>query len=103
MRGAGVWAYGVVNLFHILSVATLFGSVLILDLKLLGAWRRVPLAALAHPTVRLAIVGFVGAALSGACMIATNAADYRGNPFLVIKFAAMALALANTLVVQLLP
>jgi hypothetical protein len=103
MRGAGVLAYGIVNLFHILSVATLFGSVLLLDLRLLGAWRRVPLAAIEQPTVRLAIIGFAGAALSGACMISTNATDYRGNPFLVIKFAAMAVALANTLLVQLLP
>ena len=103
MRGAGVWAYGVVNLVHILSVATLFGSVLVLDLKLLGAWRRVPLAALDQPTIPLAIAGFVGAVISGACMITTNATDYLGNPFLIIKFAAMALAVANTFVVQLLP
>ena len=45
MRSSGVWTYGVLNLVHILSVATLFGSVLVLDLRLLGAWRQVPLAA----------------------------------------------------------
>ena len=36
MRSAGVWSYGVANLIHILGVATLFGSVLVLDLRLLG-------------------------------------------------------------------
>ncbi len=103
MRSAGVWAYGVVNLVHILSVATLFGSVLVLDLRLLGAWRRVPLAALSQPTVPLAIGGFVGAVASGLCMVTTNATEYRGNPFVIVKFAALALAVANTIVVQCLP
>ncbi|MEO8467313.1 MAG: DUF6644 family protein [Gammaproteobacteria bacterium] len=103
MRGMGVWAYGIVNLLHILSVATLFGSVLVLDLKLLGAWRRAPLAALEQPTIPLAVVGFCCAALSGACLITTNATDYRGNPFLLIKFAAIALGLLNVAMVSLLP
>ena len=49
MRTAGVWSYGVVNLVHILGLSTLFGSVLVLDLRLLGAWRRVPLTALESP------------------------------------------------------
>ena len=103
MRGSGVWAYGVVNLVHILSVATLFGSVLVLDLRLLGAWRRVPLAALEQPTIPLAVVGFCCAALSGLCLLTTNATDYRGNPFLLIKFAAIALGLLNVAVVASLP
>ena len=103
MRGSGVWAYGVVNLVHILSVATLFGSVLVLDLRLLGAWRRVPLAALEQPTIPLAVVGFCCAALSGACLLTTNASDYRGNPFLLIKFVAIAAGLLNIAVVLSLP
>ncbi len=103
MRGSGVWAYGVVNLVHIMSVATLFGSVLLLDLKLLGAWRRVPLAALEQPTIPLAVAGFCCAALSGVCLLTTNATDYLGNPFVPIKFAAIALGLLNVAIVVSLP
>ena len=40
MRESGVWTYGVVNLFHILGVASLFGSIVILDFRLLGFWRK---------------------------------------------------------------
>jgi hypothetical protein len=36
MRESGVWTYGIVNLVHILGVCCLFGSVLILDLRLIG-------------------------------------------------------------------
>src|ERR1051326_7966926 len=62
MRESGVWTYGVVNLVHILAVATLFGSVLVIDLRLLGAWRNISLAAITTPTVPLAGTGFAVAA-----------------------------------------
>ena len=95
VRGAGVWSYAVINLMHLLGVATLFGSVLILDLKLMGLFPRAPLSALSVPTVRLAALGFAIAAASGVCLLATNASEYRGNPFLLIKFGAIFAALAN--------
>jgi hypothetical protein len=75
----------------------------LLDLKLLGAWRGLPLATLTRPTVPLAAIGFVLAALSGLCMISFNASEYRGNPFLLIKFPAIGLGLVNALVVSRLP
>jgi hypothetical protein len=103
MRGAGVWSYGVVNLIHILGVATLFGSILVLDLRLLGLWARVPLASIAAPAVPLAVVGFGVAVMSGACLLTTNASEYAGNPFLSIKFSAIALGLVNVAVLRALP
>ncbi len=84
MRNAGVWAYGIVNLTHILGVSSLFGAVLVLDLRLLGFWRSVPLAFIARPTVPIATIGFIVAATSGLCLISTNGSEYVGNPFLLI-------------------
>ena len=103
MRASGVWAYGVVNLVHILGIATLFGSVLALDLRLLGLWRGVPLTSLERPTLTLAACGFVVATASGLALISTNGSEYVGNPFLVIKFSAIGLGLTNVLVAQFLP
>ena len=40
MRHSGPWTYAIVNLAHILGVSSLFGSLVILDLRLLGAWIR---------------------------------------------------------------
>jgi hypothetical protein len=100
MRSSGVWTYGVVNLIHILGVASLFGSVLILDLRLLGAWKRVSIAAVSAVAVPLAATGFVVAAIAGTCMICTNATDYAGNPFLLIKFPAIFLGLVNAAVLS---
>src|SRR5205823_7233682 len=88
MRESGVWTYGVVNLIHILGIASLFGAVLVLDLRLLGVWRKVALPAITRPTVPVAATGFAIAASSGLCLLATKATEYVGNPFLYIKFPA---------------
>ena len=103
MRGMGVWSYGVFNLAHILGISTLFGSILVLDLRLLGLWQRIPLAMVATPTLPLAAAGLTLAVLSGICMIATNAIDYIDNPFLLIKFPAIALGLLNAAALSRVP
>ena len=103
MRESGVWTYGIVNLVHILGVSTLFGSVLLLDLRLLGFWNRVELKAITQPAVPLAATGLVVAATSGICLISTNATEYIGNPFLYLKFSAIAVGVLNAGVLQLLP
>ena len=100
MRESGVWTYGLVNLGHILGIAMLFGAVLVLDLRLVGLWRSVPLAALSRPAVTLAATGFCLALLSGIAMFATKAVDYVNNPFLFIKFPAIALALGNVVLLH---
>jgi hypothetical protein len=103
MRNAGVWSYGIVNLTHIVGVASLFGAVLVLDLRLIGFWRSVPLAALARPTVPIATAGFIVAVTSGVCLITTNGSEYVGNPFLLIKFPAIFLGIVNVAVLSRLP
>ena len=100
MRDTGVWTYAVVNLTHILAIATLFGSIVILDLRLLGVWKHIPLAALSRPTVTLAGIGLVVAVFSGSGLLATKATEYIGNPFLYIKFPAIALGLLNVLLLH---
>lgn len=103
MRNAGVWSYGIVNLTHILGVSSLFGAILVLDLRLLGLWRSVPLASIARPTVPIATTGFIVAATSGLCLISTNGSEYIGNPFLLIKFPAIFVGLLNVVVLSRLP
>ncbi len=95
MRSSGVWTYGLVNLAHILGVASLFGSVLVLDLRLLGVWRTVPLPSIAGPVVPVATTGFVVAFLTGLGLLATRATEYEGNPFLLIKLPAILVGMVN--------
>jgi hypothetical protein len=103
MRESGVWTYGVVNLAHILGVASLFGALVVLDLRLLGLWRNVDLSAISKPVVSVAATGFVVAALSGVALLATKATEYIGNPFFYIKFPAIGLGILNAVVLSALP
>jgi hypothetical protein len=100
MRESGVWTYACVNLIHILGVASLFGAVLVLDLRLLGLWRNVALRAISEPILAVATTGFIIAALSGICLLATKATEYVGNPFLYIKFPAIGLGLVNVAILS---
>src|SRR5262245_45386814 len=100
LRASGVWTYGLLNLAHILGIATLFGSIVVLELRLMGWQRKVSLASVAAVTVPIAVSGFGVAALFGLGMLAVNGSDYIGNPFLPIKFAAIALALANSVAIS---
>jgi hypothetical protein len=100
MRESGPWTYALVNLTHILGVAALFGAVLILDLRLVGLWHRTPLAALTTVSSPLAAIGFAVAATSGIGLLASNATEYIGNPFLAVKFPAIGLGLANAILVR---
>ena len=100
MRESGIWTYAIVNLAHILGVSALFGSVLVLDLRLLGCWRRVPLASIASATVPVARLGFGLAVVTGAGLLATKASEYSGNPFFNVKFPAIALGIVNVAVLN---
>lgn len=99
-RALGVWSYSIINLAHILGIIMLFGSILLLDLRLLGAWRQIPLALWSGPTTFMARVGFVLAACSGLPMLAVKATEYAANPFLYVKFPAIGLALINVWLVH---
>jgi len=54
-------------------------------------------------TVPIARIGFAVAAVSGLGLLATKATEYIGNPFLLIKFPAIAVALVNVLLISRLP
>jgi hypothetical protein len=99
VRDSGVWTYAFLNLFHILGVATLFGSILVLDLRLLGLARHLPIRDLSRLSIPLSKAGFTLAAATGVMMLATNGSEYTGNPFLPAKFAAIGLGLVNVAVV----
>ena len=103
VRDSGVWTYAILNLGHILGISTLFGSILILDLHLLGVGPRTSIAAVSRLANPLAKAGFALAAVSGTAMLATNATEYVDNPFLLIKFPAIAAGLVNVALIGRLP
>ena len=100
MRDTGPWTYPVVNVIHVFGVATLFGAVLVLDLRLLGAWRRAPLPPITTVAAPIAMAGFALAAASGVCLLAANAVEYENNPVLLVKFLAIGMGFVNAVVLR---
>ncbi len=85
---------------HVLGIALLVGAIVLLDLRLLGAWRTIPVAAIARPAVTVAAIGLGIAFVTGPLLLIVQATEYVANPFLYIKFAAILVGLVNIAVLR---
>lgn len=94
LQGSGT-AYLFVNATHVLGIALLLGSILVLDLKLLGGLRGVPLAVLGPLNARVAACGVALAFATGFWLFTVQPREYVGNPAFLIKLGLIAFALAN--------
>jgi hypothetical protein len=100
MREA-LWAYPATEAVHIVGLALLFGSIAIVDLRLLGVGRRrVPAAALAAFAVPWSIAGFIVAAMSGLLMWTAHASEFLEQPVFLVKMALIATAGANAVLLR---
>ena len=96
-----VWSYPLVNTAHIFGVALLIGSVVPLDLRLLGLWGSVPLAPLWTVLTRTAGIGLVLAIIFGAFLFITRATEYAASNLFIAKMFLVFLGTANTLMLRM--
>ncbi len=97
------WGYASVNAAHILAFSLLVGSISTLDLKLLGAWRRVELATLVPVLVPVAATGLALAMTTGALLFITRADEYAALPLFLAKMALVAAGAVHAISVHLGP
>jgi hypothetical protein len=90
-------AYIFANAAHIASLALLVGSIVTLDLCILGLFRDRPFADLAKPLVRVAAFGAGAAILTGLLLFSVRPETYVQNPAFLAKVALVSLGLANAL------
>lgn len=88
-------AYLFVNASHILGIGLLLGSIIPLDLRLLGFFRRFPLEVLGPFLVRCGTVGLGLAMLTGAWLFSVDPDEYLANAAFRWKLGLLALALIN--------
>jgi len=91
----GVWPFALTNTAHVFGIALLFGSIAILDLRLLGLRRRGAAQTLGSLCVPVAAAGAVLAVGSGLAMFSANAREYLQNPYFIPKLTFIALAIVN--------
>lgn len=94
------YIYPVVNAAHILGLGTLFGSILGLDLRLLGAFRSVPVMPLARLLPRIAAIGLGLAVVTGALLFTVEPHEYAVNRAFLIKAMLVLIGSAHALYVH---
>jgi hypothetical protein len=69
---AHLWAYPALEVVHIAGIALLVGNLALFDLRVWGAARELPMAALARASLGLALAGFGIVALTGLGMFSAS-------------------------------
>jgi hypothetical protein len=94
MRDSAV-LYPIANLAHILGLILLVGSMVVLDLRLLGWGRAVPVPSAKGLLTPIAIGGFVLLLISGTALFSADARPLWANPVVRIKAALVVAMVAN--------
>jgi hypothetical protein len=72
-----------------------------LDLRLIGFWRKIPVAEMSRVLLPVAITGLALAVPTGALLFSVRAVEYAGMPLFWLKFSLIAAALANALLLHM--
>jgi hypothetical protein len=79
----------------------LFGSVVLMDLRLLGVCPHIDFSALSRLGLTVSLFGFALAVLTGSMMFMTHAADLIGSRLFLIKTCLIFLLLMNATVLHM--
>jgi hypothetical protein len=94
-----IWAYPTVLTLHTIGLGVLVGANAIIDLRLLGFARRLPLPSLA-PLYRFMWAGFTINAVTGVLLFTANATTKATQPVFYVKLALIAAALVSTAAIR---
>jgi hypothetical protein len=99
MREA-LWAYPAVETMHIIGLALLFGTIVVVDLRLLGLGRNVSAAAVTRNVLPWTLAGFFTAAATGSLMFTAHAAEFLTLPIFLVKMSLIAVGGVNAVLLR---
>ena len=100
---ADALAFPVLEGTHVVSVALVFGSIALLDLRLLGLQsRHLPVTRISDEVLPWTWAGFVVAVITGSLLFVAQASAYLANDEFVLKMVLLALAGLNLAVFHVL-
>jgi hypothetical protein len=94
--------YPLANVAHIIGAILLVGPIMMLDLRLLGLSRRIPLRLLAQHLLPWAIFGLLIMLVSGFLLFAAEATAYAVNPVFQFKAVLIVAGILNAVIFELL-
>jgi hypothetical protein len=89
------WAYPALEVLHILGIALMVGSLVLVELRLWGLAAELPLPALARLGLTLSLCGFGLIACSGLALFAAHPGEMLANSNFVLKMGLVMLAGLN--------
>ncbi len=93
--GTHAYAYPLLEALHVVGIAMLLGSLLLIELRVWGFGAALPIEPLARLALPLTLAGFALAATSGSLMFASQPGDLIANRAFVIKMGLVMLAGLN--------
>lgn len=84
-----LWLYPIVEIFHIVGFVTLVGSIIVLDLRLLGLSKTLPVQLLARHVLPWSIGALFVIVPSGLLMFVAHASELISNPAFIIKMSLL--------------
>jgi hypothetical protein len=90
-----LWLYPAVETVHIVGIALLFGSIAVLDLRLLGFSRGISVKRLAGHVLPWSAASFLLIVPSGLMMFVAHASDFISSPVFAVKMCLILAAGAN--------
>ena len=93
------WLFPIVETLHVVALSIVFGSIAMLDLRLLGlSSKRSLVSRLTKEVLTWTWTAWIIAAICGSLMFVAKAVTYSGNLEFRLKFVCMGLAAVNMLV-----
>lgn len=92
-----VWLYPTVETAHIVGLALLFGSILVVDLRLVGLRRNVTLGPLMRFVLPISLSSLLLVVPTGLLLFAAHAGDLVGNRAFIVKMVLLFAAAINAL------
>ena len=94
------YAYPSLEILHIIGIALIFGTLWIVDMRILGLMRIFDVNQLARHVIPWTFAGFVLVAVTGLTLFATRAGDLINNPAFVVKICLIFVAGTNAAVLH---
>ncbi len=95
------WLYPTVETMHIWGIGMLFGSVVVMDLRVLGLGNKLNVSDLSRLGIVVAVIGFGLAVLTGSLMFIAQASELISSRLFILKMCMIFLLLANAVILRI--
>lgn len=86
---SSVYAYPLLEVLHIIALAIVFGTIVIVDLRIMGRMKQLPLDSLVKAILPYTLCGFVISVITGLTMFTMRISELIANPMFIAKICLL--------------